>query len=119
MRKKGFFGGTAFVLALMLFSMTAFAAPENRCTTTIGSANHAATGKTECRIATGCSVYITGNCTDGTEVTSSGHGVVATLAVVRAESPREFSAAFSSHFIEYYLQGVYRTYKTASSAGRN
>ncbi len=119
MGKKGFFGGTAFVLALMLFSMTAFAAPENRCTTTMARGNRAATGITECRIATACSVYITGNCTSGEEVTSAGHGVVATNAVVRVTSPKEFSAAYSNHRMEYYLQGVFRTYTTSSSAGRN
>ena len=119
MRKKGFFGGTAFVLALMLFSMTAFAAPENRCTTTMERGNRAATAITQCSIATACSVTVTGNLSDVGSTSYTAHGVVAISAKVTATSPREFASANSNHRIEYYSAGILNVYKTASGAGRN
>ena len=119
MRKKGFFGGTAFVLALMLFSMTAFAAPANRCVTTMERGNRAAMGITECHSATACSVTVTGNFSDVGSTSYTAHGVAATSARVTATSPREFASANSNHRIEYYSAGILNVYKTASGAGRN
>lgn len=119
MKKKGFFGGTAIVLAFMMFSATAFAAPSNRCVTTMERGNHAAVGITECHTATACSVTVTGYYTDGGSKSATSHGVVATNARVTASSPREFASANSSHRIEYYVTGILNVYNTSSGAGRN
>ncbi|GFI29857.1 hypothetical protein IMSAGC013_01244 [Lachnospiraceae bacterium] len=119
MKKKGLFGGTAFVLAFMMFSVTAFAVPSNRCVTTMEGGNRAAMGITECHSATACSVTVTGNYSDGGSTSQTAHGIVVTGARVTVPAPREFSSANSRHKIEYYSAGILNVYNTASGAGRN
>ncbi len=100
---------------LLAFSVTAFAVPSNTCKTTITSANHNATGITQCSQATYCSVSLEAKYSEGIKKRSAS-GVVACNAMVQVNSPYEFITANSQHRIEYYDNGYLNVYKTGTGA---